>query len=125
MGSTIWIDVRGVPGDEVHEDMNVLLALGKWLDAVAIMLGVTPLTRFYDYAYDEDAKPTWFDAKDGFRAVHALRDALELDFTILDWVPDESTPHWPEALLEHLRACERVLEHAVASKRRFRLMIVA
>ena len=122
MGNTIWIDVRGVPGDELHEDMNVLLALDKVLEELAIMLGVTPLKKFYDY---ERAKPTWFDAKDGFRAVHALRDALELDFTVLDWEPDEETGHWPEALLEHLRACERVLEDAVAKKRRFRLMIVA
>ena len=102
--------------------------------ALAEMLGVTPLTAFYDYlplleAYDEGddgdpVKPSWFDSTAGLRTIHALRDTIELDFTILDWSPDPSTKHWRRYLLDDLLACERVLKRAVTRKRKFRLMIV-
>lgn len=128
MGSTIWIEVDGVPGCETHEDLSVLHALADELDALAKTLGVTEPSAFYDYAallpVDEREGPEWFDAREGLRAMAALRAALEEDFGRLGWTPDASRRHFPESLLREVRFCERVLSEGARSGRRFRLMIV-
>ena len=132
MGNTIWIEAQGRSGDETHNDMNVLHALNERLDVLAEKLGVAKLTDFYDYREllesfgdEELPDPSWFDSAKGLETVRKLLRHLEEDFSELQWKPDKSKEHWPQSLLEHLRFCQSVLDEAVASGRRFRLLVVA
>ncbi len=133
MGHTLWIEDRGRPGSETHDDMGVLLRLQKPLDALAAKLGVAKLSSFYDYSELERAydgvnepicTPEWFDSTSGLRSVTRLRSTLENDFGALEWKPDTGEAHWPASLLDDLRSCEVVLKEAVANGREFRLLVV-
>jgi hypothetical protein len=133
MGNTAWIDVRGRAGSETHHDMNVLLRLDQRLDVLAVSLGVTKLTEFYDYrelifGYDGDCEQTvsdqWFDSTDGLATFKALRLCLETNWDAFGWTPDESEQHWRRMLMDDLEFCEEVLEQAVLSEQEFRLLIV-
>jgi hypothetical protein len=134
MGNTIWIEVRGRPANETHEDMNVLHALEKHLDVLAEKLGVTSLTDFYDYgeplanfgdAEDELPDPSWFDSAKGLESFGTLRACLEKNFASLDWRPVGSEQHYPQTLFEQLQFCQSVLEEAVRKGQQFRLLIVS
>lgn len=133
MGSTIWIEAKGRPGDETHSDLSILKALDKELDVLADKLGVVKLTDFYDYRqlleeFGDDGEglpdPSWFDSAKGLHTVKSLRDLLERDFDALNWKPDDSTRHFPKSLSEDLEFCQTILEEAVARGQPFRLLIV-
>ena len=97
MGHTLWIEARGRPGSETHEDMSVLLRLKDRLDSLSEKLGVPKLSGFYDYTDlarlhpdgDSVCVPTWFDPANGLLAVATLRSLLETDFAALEWVRRE------------------------------------
>ena len=97
MGHTLWIEARGRPGSETHEDMSVLLRLKERLDSLSEKLGVPKLSGFYDYTElarfhpdgDSVCVPTWFDSAKGLLAVTTLRSLLETDFAALEWVRRE------------------------------------
>jgi hypothetical protein len=131
MGNTAWIDVRGRAGSETHHDMNVLLRLDQRLDVLAVSLGVTKLTEFYDYrelifSYDEEIVPgQWFDSANGLATFKALRLSLETDWDALGWTLNESQQHWRRTLMDDLGFCEKVLEQAVLNEQEFRLLIVS
>jgi hypothetical protein len=148
MGSTVWIEVEGRPGAETHNDMNVLLQLEKPLDALAEKLGVSKLSSFFDWsvmdaaadaelpaisgaveleAGDGTATPpdaSWSGSASGLAAITALRRRLEEDWDALAWTPERSQQHWAKSLMEDLRFCQTILEDAVETGRRFRLVIV-
>jgi hypothetical protein len=81
MGHTLWIEDRGRPPSETHDDMSVLHDLQEPLEALAEKLGVAKITSFYDYselerAYDDGepiCTPEWFDSVSGLRSVTQLR----------------------------------------------------
>jgi hypothetical protein len=140
VGQTIWIDVRGRPGSETHNDMSVLLRLDRELDALAEKFGVAKLSDFHDTSQLIDEyksileeagvdssvpDPSWVDSSTGLETVTTLRLHLERDFSVLNWQPDKSRKHWPENLLNDLRFCEKVLNEAVSNAQPFRLMIVS
>jgi hypothetical protein len=133
MGSTTWIDVYGRSGAETHRDMNVLNRLDEELDVLAAKLGVAKITSFYDYreliiesgaVETEWPAPVWFDSGDGLATFAALHKILASDWHALNWKPEKSTDHWPASLMEHLSFCQSILEEAVLSESKFRLMIV-
>jgi hypothetical protein len=133
MGNTVWIDVRGRSGSETHDDMNVLLRLNQQLDVLAVSLGVTKLTEFYDYrelilSYEGDGEEIvpdqWFDSTNGLVTFKALRLCLESNWDALGWTPDKFKQHWRRTLMDHLEFCEKVLEQAVLNEQEFRLLIV-
>ncbi len=148
MGSTVWIEVEGRLGAETHNDMNVLLRLEKPLDVLAEKLGVSKLSSFFDWSVMDAAADaellaisgaeeheagdgtatspdaSWFDPAAGLAAIMALRQRLEEDWDALAWTPERSQQHWREGLMEDLRFCQTVLEDAIETGRRFRLVIV-
>jgi hypothetical protein len=133
MGNTAWIDVRGRAGSETHHDMSVLLRLDQRLDVLAVSLGVTKLTEFYDYReliskHDRDDEEIvadqWFDSTSGLATFRALRLFLESNWDAFGWTPDESEQHWRRTLMDDLGFCEKVLEQAVSNEQEFRLLIV-
>jgi len=93
MGNTLWIESRGRPRAETQRDLSILGKLDRELDKLAMRLGVTTLSSFYDdsvliESYAELAEeaavkaespvPKWFDSIKGLETIKALRDRLRL-----------------------------------------------
>ena len=55
MGDTIWVEVHGRPLEETASDSGKMLRLERQLEALAVKLGVTKLSEFYDYSELPDA----------------------------------------------------------------------
>ena len=139
MGNTLWIESRGRPRAETQRDLSILGKLDRELDKLAMRLGVTTLSSFYDdsvliESYAELAEeaavkaespvPKWFDSIKGLETIKALRDRLQNDFGEVNWRPEKSKQHWPQHLLDEMKFCQAVLEDAVAQEQQFRLLIV-
>lgn len=151
MGDTLWVEVRECPLRDTASDSSIMLRLIDNLDALAVTLNVSKLSSFFDYselnrAYsylDLQLSPAekeriaeefsmdqgrtigdWFKSESGELSVRTLRRHLIENFTDLQFVPDESTDHWPSKLLEELEFTETVLKKAVAEQRPFRFLVV-
>jgi len=73
---------------------------------------------------ERDSKGDWFDSVEGLKSIKAMRLHLEEQFDDLGFVADRGRAHWPAAIMEELRASEKVVEAAAANRQRFRLLIV-
>ena len=68
----------------------------------------------------------WFDSDDGLRTIEGLRSHLEQhrDAIKLPTHSAEDFERYRAELLEEFKLCERFLKEAVASRQRFRLVVV-
>lgn len=136
MGATIWTDTEGRAEGEALPDNSVMLKLDEQLGAIADQLGVARLSSFHDQSellseYADmlpegapSAEPVWFEPDQVLKSVAAIRARLQADPAALKFSPSRSQQHWPQQLVEELTHCQEVLESAVASGKKVRLLIV-
>lgn len=130
MGDTVWLEIKdgdGISGGE--QDNSLILRLEKSLDVLAESLGITRLSRFFDYSETAaeaggSIDEAWFDARDGLLTfdklcTHLITHPDDLKFKTKQW-----QAHWPDALLEELSYCRDRLAEAVERGAMFRLLIV-
>lgn len=136
MSDTIWVDVEGRTEEELPSDNSIMLRLKNELDALCQELGVIRLSSFYDYSEvaanyydsvdsaDSRQSESWFDPVPALRAVQAISAFLSRSPESLDFGENRRGMHWRPALIRELENCESTLKQALATGRKFRLLIV-
>lgn len=136
MGATIWADTEGRATTAALSDNSIMLALDEPLSAIADKLGVARLSSFHDQSqlmaeYADmlpegapGADAVWFEPGQVLRSVAAIRSHLQAEPGALKFTPSNSQRHWPQQLVAELTHCQEVMEAAVASGKKVRLLIV-